>query len=166
MSIKQITVQRFSLVSRKPFEEVMAVITAAIGRPNMQLFQQEIAAAETEATLKELVQKAIGASDLMEFMRLDMATVSRKRTGGIGRQTVRLIVGNPLIMTQMVERVPDAASYAPVTILVDERPDGVHVSYDRVASFLVAYEDEEALTIAEDLDAKVEKLLTAAATLR
>jgi len=164
MSIKQITVQRFSLVSRKPFEEVMAVITAAIGRPNMQLFQQEIAAAETEATLKELVQKAIGASDLMEFMRLDMGTVSRKRTGGIGRQTVRLIVGNPLIMTQMVERVPDAASYAAVTILVDERPDGVHVSYDRVASFLAAYEDEEALTIAEDLDAKVEKLLTAAAT--
>jgi len=164
MSIKQITVQRFSLVSRKPFEEVMAVITAAIGRPNMQLFQQEIAAAETEATLKELVEKAIGASDLMEFMRLDMATVSRKRTGGIGRQTVRLIVGNPLIMTQMVERVPDAASYAPVTILVDERPDGVHVSYDRVASFLAAYEHEEALTVAEDLDAKVEKLLTAAAT--
>jgi hypothetical protein len=166
MSIKQITVQRFSLVSRKPFEEVMAVITAAIGRPNMQLFQQEIAAAETEATLKELVQKAIGASDLMEFMRLDMGIVSRKRTGPIGlpRQTVRLIVGNPLIMTQMVERVPDAASYAPVTILVDERPDGVHVSYDRVASFLAAYEDEEALTIAEDLDAKVEKLLTAAAT--
>ena len=67
-------------------------------------------------------------------------------------------------MTQMVERVPDAASYAPVTILVDERPDGVHVSYDRVAPFLVAYEDEEALTVAEDLDAKVEKLLTAAAT--
>lgn len=164
MSIKQITVQRFSLVSRKPFEEVMAVITAAIGRPNMQLFQQEIAAAETEATLKELVQKAIGASDLMEFIRLDMGIVSRKRTGGIGRQTVRLIVGNPLIMTQMVERVPDAASYAPVTILVDERPDGVHVSYDRVASFLAAYEDKEALTIAEDLDAKVEKLLTAAAT--
>ena len=164
MSIKQITVQRFSLVSRKPFEEVMAVITAAIGRPNMQLFQQEIAAAETEATLKELVQKAIGASDLMEFMRLDMGTVSGKRTGAIVRQTVRLIVGNPLIMTQMVERVPDAASYAPVTILVDERPDGVHVSYDRVASFLAAYEDEEALTIAEDLDAKVEKLLTAAAT--
>ena len=164
MSIKQITVQRFSLVSRKPFEEVMAVITAAIGRPNMQLFQQEIAVAETEATLKELVQKAIGASDLMEFMRLDMGIISRKRTGGIVRQTVRLIVGNPLIMTQMVERVPDAASYAPVTILVDERPDGVHVSYDRVASFLAAYEDEEALTIAEDLDAKVEKLLTAAAT--
>ena len=83
MSIKQITVQRFSLVSRKPFEEVMAVITAAIGRPNMQLFQQEIAAAETEATLKELVQKAIGASDLMEFMRLDMGTVSRKRTAAL-----------------------------------------------------------------------------------
>ena len=49
---------------------------------------------------------------------------------------VRLVIGNPLIMRQMVQHVPDAGSYAPVTILVDERADGVHLSYDRVASFL------------------------------
>jgi len=33
----------------------------------------------------------------------------------------------------MAKRVPDAGSYAPVTVLVDERHDGVHVSYDRMA---------------------------------
>jgi hypothetical protein len=31
-------------------------------------------------------------------------------------------------MKQIVERVPEAASYAPVSILVDERPDGEHLS--------------------------------------
>lgn len=30
-------------------------------------------------------------------------------------------------MKEMVKTVPDAASYAPVTILVDERADGVHL---------------------------------------
>jgi hypothetical protein len=55
--------------------------------------------------------------------------------------------------------VPDAGSYAPVTILIDERLDGVHLSYDRVASFLATYKNEEALKVARELDAKVEGLL-------
>jgi uncharacterized protein (DUF302 family) len=72
-------------------------------------------------------------------------------------------VGNPLIMKQMLEHVPDTGSYAPVTILIDERPDGVHLSYDRVASFLSTYQNEQALKVAKDLDSKVEALLTTAA---
>jgi len=34
---------------------------------------------------------------------------------------IRFLIGNPLIMRQMVQHVPDAGSYAPVTILIDER---------------------------------------------
>lgn len=48
--------------------------------------------------------------------------------------------------------------------MIDERPDGVHLSYDRVASFLAPYGKSEALTVARDFDAKVEALLTAAAS--
>ena len=54
-------------------------------------------------------------------------------------------------------------AYAPVTILIDERPDGVHLSYDRMASFLAPYGNPAALKVARDLDAKVEALLAAAA---
>ena len=75
----------------------------------------------------------------------------------------RLVIGNPLIMREMVKHVPDAGSYAPVTILIDERPDGVHISYDRMASLLAPYENAEALTVARDLDTKVEGLLVSAA---
>jgi len=66
-------------------------------------------------------------------------------------------------MKQMVEHVPDAGSYAPVTIFIDERLDGVHLSYDRMTAFLAPYGNTEALKVARDLDAKVEALLTAAA---
>ena len=59
--------------------------------------------------------------------------------------------------------VPDAGSYAPVTVLVDERANGVHLSYDRMASFLAPYSNSEALKVARDLDEKVEALLSAAA---
>jgi hypothetical protein len=50
-----------------------------------------------------------------------------------------------------------------VTILVDERRDGVHLSYDRMASFLAPYGDAGALKVARDLDSKIESLLSAAA---
>src|SRR5690349_1855964 len=77
---------------------------------------------------------------------------------------VRLIMGNPLIMQQMARHVPDAGSYAPVTVLVDERPDGVHISYDRMASLLAPYRNSEALAVARDLDEKVEGFLYEAAS--
>jgi hypothetical protein len=66
-------------------------------------------------------------------------------------------------MQEMAKRVPDAGSYAPVTVLVDERPDGVHISYDRMASLLAPYRNSEALAVARDLDEKVEALLYEAA---
>ncbi len=76
---------------------------------------------------------------------------------------IRFVVGNPLIMREMAKHVPDAGSYAPVTILVDERADGVHLSYDRMASLLAPYQNAAALNVARELDAKVEAMLASAA---
>jgi len=76
---------------------------------------------------------------------------------------VRLVIGNPLIMKEMAKRVPDAGAYAPITILVDERPDRVHLTYDKMASLLAPYRNGEALAVARDLDLKVEALLRDAA---
>jgi hypothetical protein len=67
-------------------------------------------------------------------------------------------------MMEMAKTVPDAAAYAPVTILVDERADGVHVSYDSMASLLTPYGSQSTLTVAMDLDAKIESLLKTAAS--
>jgi hypothetical protein len=95
----------------------------------------------------------------MEFLRLDPGAVFRKDAAAKQFKMVRIIAGNPLIMKNMVERVPDAASYAPVTILVSEREDGVHISYDSMSSYLAPYGDALALEVARDLDEKVIRLL-------
>jgi uncharacterized protein (DUF302 family) len=63
----------------------------------------------------------------------------------------------------MAKHVPDAGSYAPVTVLVDERTDGVHLSYDRMESFLAPYENRDALEVARNLDRIIEDLLREAA---
>lgn len=99
----------------------------------------------------------------MEFFRLDPGEVVRKALGGTGPRMLRLLIGNPVTMSKMARHAPDAASYAPVTILVDERPDGVRLSYDRMASQLEPYGQAEALAVARELDDKVEGILRQAA---
>jgi len=53
-------------------------------------------------------------------------------------------------MKEMAKTVPDAASYAPITILVDERADGVHLSYDSIASLIAPYGSQAALVLLVD----------------
>jgi uncharacterized protein (DUF302 family) len=164
MATKEISVQRFSLKSPRPFDDVVAALEATIGHPDMKRFQKKIAAAKDFSAMEKTILRAVAPSGLMEFARFDLGEILRKESGDSTPRSLRLVAGNPLIMKEMVKHVPDAGSYAPVTILIDERPDGVHLSYDRMASFLAPYGDAEALKVAQDLDAKVEALLTKAAT--
>jgi uncharacterized protein (DUF302 family) len=161
--IKKITMERFSLISSKPFEQVLAAVNAGIGHPDMAEFGRSTHEARSFAELKSAVEKGLSKAGLMLFMQLDQGAVVRRETDSETPRIVRLLIGNPLIMKEMAKHVPDAGSYAPVTVLVDERSDGVHLSYDKMASFLAPYGNREALQVAEDLDNKVETLLREAA---
>lgn len=164
MPVLDIRVRRLSVVSQRPFDEVVERVTATIGRPDVKAFHEAVASTTTMGEFEAIVRRAVGTSDLMEFVRFDPGEVLRKERGGQGPRILRLVVGNPLIMKEMAKGVPDAASYAPVTILVDERDDGVHLSYDFMASLLAPYGHPRALDIAKALDDKVEGLLQAAAS--
>lgn len=163
MTTKEIRVTRFSITSSRSFKDVVAAVEAAIGHPDMNSFTRNLADAKTFSEVEKMVGEATGPNELMVFTRMDLGAVLRKRNGPEAAQSLRLIVGNPVTMSAMVQHVPDAGSYAPVTILIDQRADGVHLSYDRMASFLATYENSEALKVARDLDAKVEAILMTAA---
>jgi uncharacterized protein (DUF302 family) len=162
MDTHDFQVQRVSFTTQKPFHEVVSRIDEVIGHPDPASLRNDTARAETYLELSEVIHRQLGSSGLMEFARFDLGDILRKQPSSHTGQCLRLVVGNPLIMRKMVERVADAGSYAPVTILIDERPDGVHVSYDRMASFLDTYQESEALATARELDAKVEALMLAA----
>jgi len=161
--IRRIEIERFSLTSSKPFDQVVAAVDAAIGHPDMAEFARSSREGRSFAELKSAVEKGLSEVGLMLFMVLDHGAVLRKETGRDTPRIVRFIIGNPLIMKEMAKHVPDAGSYAPVTVLVDERADGVHLSYDRIARFLAPYENRDALEVARDLDRKIEGLLREAA---
>jgi uncharacterized protein (DUF302 family) len=161
--IRKIAVERFSLTSSKPFDQVVAALDASIGHPNMAEFFRSTREARSFAELKRAVEKGLSKAGLMLFMQLDHGAVLQKETGQKTPRIIRLLIGNSLIMKEMAKHVPDAGSYAPVTVLVDERADGVHLSYDRMASFLAPYGNANALEVARNLDAKVEDILRQAA---
>ena len=163
MQTHQVNVLRWSITSGKPFDVVLAAVGEAIGRPNMVEFTAKVTAAKTFEEMQNVINESVSEVGLMEFMRLDHGAILAKAGVAGDPKSVRVIMGNPLIMQSMARLVPDAGSYAPVTVLVDERRDGVHLSYDRMASLLAPYGNSQALNIARDLDVKVENLLRHAA---
>jgi uncharacterized protein (DUF302 family) len=163
IAIRRVAVERAAVVSGQSFDAVLAKLAAAVGHPDMPAFARDVVEARTSSDLERIVNAATGPAGLMEMARFDIGEVLRKEPGDRAPRSVRLIIGNPLIMKEMVKHAPDAASYAPVTVLVDERPDGVYLSYDLMASCLAPYENAQASAVARQLDERVVALLTAAA---
>jgi len=129
----------------------------------MAAFRKSLSAAQNDAEMEKVVDLVTQPNGLMEFTRFDHGEVLQKENGTAKPRILRIVAGNPLIMKEMVKHVVDAGSYAPVTILIEERPDSVRISYDRMASHLAPYGNSDALKVARELDAKVERILTAAA---
>jgi uncharacterized protein (DUF302 family) len=164
MTVRKVEIERFSLISSKPFEVVVAELKAAVGHPDMGEFFKATNSARTFAELENVVHRGLGKTGLMMFLEFDLGVILRKETALDTPKILRLVIGNPLVMKDMTKHVPDAGSYAPVTILVDERSDGVHLSYDRMASLLAPYGSPDALAVARDLDLKIENLLQGVTT--
>src|ERR1700739_3182163 len=91
VATKQITVERFSVVSAKPFAEVVRAIEAQVGHPDIQQFYEAIQAAEDDQELERVVNLAIGPSVLMEFISLDHGVVLRRELGPGAPNVMRLL---------------------------------------------------------------------------
>src|ERR1700749_1581412 len=159
MTIAKIEVERFSLTSLNSFDAGVAALKSAVGQPNMVEFFKKARATKSLPDLQRVVHAGLGRTDLMLFAEFDLGDILRRETGSETPKIIRFVVGNPLIMKEMVKHVPDAGSYAPVPVLIDEPPDGVHVSYDKMASYLLHYGSSESPAVARNLDAKITSLL-------
>jgi uncharacterized protein (DUF302 family) len=162
MGIQEVHIQRLNIITSEPFDTVVARIDARIGHPDMAAFRKSLSAAQNEAEMEEVVNRVTQPNGIMEFTRFDHGEVLQKENGSAKPRILRIVAGNPLIMKEMVKHVVDAGSYAPVTILIEERPDSVRISYDKMASYLAPYGNSDALKVARELDAKIERILTAA----
>ena len=161
--VLEVPLRRHVFVSERPFAEVLDGIFGGISQPDIGSLFAKLAASTSYDEFASLVRQAQGSAGLMVFLRLDedvALSLDPQARDQAGRRLVRLIAGNPVTMGEMTRHVPDAGSYAPVTLLVQELPDGgTRVAYDTVASAIAVYHDPAATEVAERLDAEVLGLL-------
>jgi hypothetical protein len=93
--IAKVEVERFNLISSRPFDKILAAIKAAIGHPDMIRFATRTAAAPTFPEFENIVREGLGKTGLMLSMELDHGTVIRRATDRDKPRVVRLIMGNP-----------------------------------------------------------------------
>jgi Domain of unknown function DUF302 len=132
--MSRVEVERFRLTPSRSFDEVLAGINDAVGHPEMAQFWSSTQRGRTVGGLENSIQKALDRTGLMSFVRFDRGATVRNATGRDKPRMVRLGIGNPVIMQEMAKHLPDAAPFAPITVLVDERADGVHLSQDGQSS--------------------------------
>jgi hypothetical protein len=161
--VLEVRVRRHVFTSERPFSDVINGIYGGISRPDIETLFRELAASTSYEQFSSLVRQAQGSAGLMRFLELDLdaaLALDPEAEGWAGRRLVRLIAGNPVTMGEMTRHVADAGSYAPVTILIEQLPDGgTRIAYDTVASAIAPYRDAAAAKVAEHLDAEVLGLL-------
>jgi hypothetical protein len=161
--VLEVRVRRHVFTSERPFADVMNGIYGGISEPDIGSLFQELAASTSYEQFTSLVHQAEGSAGLMRFLELELDSAlaldpQAQASAGLG--LVRLIAGNPVTMGEMARHVPDAGSYAPVTILIQELPDGgTRLAYDSVVSELAIYDNPAATQVAENLDTEVLDLL-------
>ena len=161
--VLDVVVRRHVFDSDRPFQAVLDDIFGGITRPDIGALLGKLAASTSYEQFSSLVRQAQGSAGLIRFMELDLdhaLTLDPQARDRAGCRLVRLIAGNPVTMGEMTRHVADAGSYAPVTILVEEKPaGGTRVAYDTVASAIAPYRDAAASQVAQRLDAEVLELL-------
>jgi uncharacterized protein (DUF302 family) len=161
--VLQVPIRRYTIESERPFANVLDGIFGGISQPDTGTLFSDLEASTSYEQFSSLVQQAQGSAGLMRFWQLDLdvaLTLDPQARDQAGCRLVRLIAGNPVTMGEMIRHVADAGSYAPVTILIQELPDGgTRVAYDSVASAIAPYYDAAASEVAQRLDTEVLKLL-------
>ena len=162
-NVLDVPIQRHVFDSERPFPDVLGAIFGGISQPDIEALFGDLTASTSYEQFSSLVRQAQGSAGLIRFMRLDLdhaLTLDPQARDRAGRRLVRLIAGNPVTMGEMTRHVTDAGSYAPVTILIQEKPGGgSRVAYDTVASAIAPYHDAAASKVAQRLDAEVLDLL-------
>jgi len=85
MTTRRVEMERFSVVSSKPFQEILASLKSAVGHPGMAEFATATKSARTFAELENVVRNGLGKTGLILFMELDLGAILRKEAG-LGRK--------------------------------------------------------------------------------
>ncbi|OBI52806.1 DUF302 domain-containing protein [Mycobacterium sp. E796] len=141
--------------STKGFDELVSALLADIGEKPVAI--NEIAKTHGDwESYREEVEKYVGPSGFMLFGLFDHGAWIDK--AGIDRKVLRVVLGNPLIAITMLRHDVTAGLFAPVELLLTDEGDGSSLTYVKPSSLMVVEPNDELLSAAEKLDAKLAAL--------
>jgi hypothetical protein len=106
--IRKVEMERLTVISTRPFDDVVAATRSSVGNPDMAAFGKAVKDAESSAGLDATVRPDLGPTGLMPFVEFDHGMVVRKGTEHRAAKIVRPLIGKPLIIKEMAKHVPDA----------------------------------------------------------
>lgn len=142
--------------SAKSYDEVVAALLADIGDQPVPI---NTIAAETGdwESYRRKVESHVGLSGFMLFGLVDHGAWIAK--AGIDRKALRVILGNPLIAITMLRHDVTAGLFAPVELLILDRPGGgSSLTYVKPSSLMVVEPNPELQAAAAELDDKLAML--------
>jgi hypothetical protein len=98
MKVDRIAVERFKVLSSRPFDSVVAALKSAVGQPDWNQFVRASQAATSASDFERVVQRGLGRTGFMLFAEFDLGAVLQRESGSDAPKSVRFLVGNPLIM--------------------------------------------------------------------
>jgi uncharacterized protein (DUF302 family) len=157
-SARAITVERVTISSTKPFEDVRAKLATLAPRIDDGIFTL-LRYGESPRALRELE----ACPPLTIFGQRDHGALLA--IAGLKRRSVQYDIGNPLTASKMTRHQLSAGLYAPVRVLLREDAAGVVAfEYDRPASVFGQFGNDEVDAVAQQLDRDLQALLEAAAS--
>jgi len=165
MNVKAIPFQgvRIEVNTRMAFDAVLKRLREQMGSTDIpevvRLAQEPISQQEFVHRVNE---RFVGPSGFMLFAEIDHGGWLHKF--GIQRQTVRWVLGNPLIAITMIRHDITAGLFAPVDILITEVESGrgATIAYVRPSSLMVVKDNPPLLDAAKVLDEKLDALIATA----
>ena len=156
-SARAITVERVTISSTKPFEDVRAKLATLAPRIDDGIFTL-LRYGESTRALRELE----ACPPLTIFGQRDHGALLA--IAGLKRRSVQYDIGNPLTASKMTRHQLSAGLYAPIRVLLREDAAGVVAfEYDRPASVFGQFGSDNVDTVAQQLDRDLRALLEAAA---
>jgi uncharacterized protein (DUF302 family) len=154
---------RVTIQSDHPFDVVLGALLDDIGHTPVP--PNDVAAAnETWASYEAAMTTHLGESGFMLFATIDHGAWISKQ--GIGKKSVRVVLGNPMIAITLIKHDLTAGLFAPVELIITEGANGNgQIDYLRPSSLLL-HASESLMSAAVVLDEKFSHLVRKAAGLR
>jgi uncharacterized protein (DUF302 family) len=160
MQDSRFTVDHVQRTSAKPFDDVSQAFERQLGRIDPGVYQSLAAGGDAEGA-RDKIEALAGPSGFMLFATHNHGALLR--LAGQKRKAVQYVVGNPLFALRMTQHDIRAGLYAPLRVLLYENEEGkTCVEYDKPSSLFGRFGNAKIAAVAAMLDAKLEKLVTAA----